>query len=146
MAVQATTNLTNLPFVRSGYTVMRDNETLLQDGARATPLLPFTVMTQVLATRKWVPLTDIADTDGLAIARGIYVGDTVTAAALVAGDVVGVPIIVGGPAMIDTQQLVFENSLTLNSIVADQDERVEDSLAHIGIFAEATIDIDEFEN
>jgi hypothetical protein len=137
---------------------VRDNETLLTDGARATVLKRGTVMAQVAASKKWVPLTDIAAvTTGAAVARGILLSEDVTAAALVAGDVTGQVILVGGAAVtLDAQQVVLENSLTLNTVVSDDPagadndvvnvRRIEDDLARIGLFVENTIDISKLEN
>lgn len=158
MAMQSSVTQTNFPFTLSGVSLVKDNETLLTDGARATPLAPFTVMAQVAASKKWVPLTDVAAQDGTNTARGIFMGpDAITAAALVAGDVTGQIILVGGAALtVDTQQLVFENSLTLDSVCSDDSvgadnapvnfRRIEDDLARIGIFAESTINISKLEN
>lgn len=156
MTVQARTDQTNFPFILSGNTFTKDSETILTDGVRSTPLLPRTVMAQVAASRKWVPLTDVAALDGTNAARGIYMGDSITAAALVAGDVTNCPILVGGCCTVDGGLLVLENSLTINSVCSDDPagadngvvntRRVEDDLAQIGIFVKSTIDIDKLEN
>jgi hypothetical protein len=156
MAVQARTDNYNFPFVLSGEPKIKDNETLLTDGSRGTTALArFTVMAQIAASRKWVPLTDVAALDGSNTARGILLGDAVTGAALVAGDVTGQAILVGGPCLIDDQQLVLENSLTTNSVCSDDPagadngavnvRRIEDDLARIGIFIKATRDVDVLE-
>lgn len=155
MAVQSSSNLYNFPFVISGESKVKDNETLLTDAARSTVLAPYTVMAQVAASRKWVPLTDVAALDGSNTARGILMGDAVTAAALVAGDVTGQMILVAGPCVVDGSQLVLENSLTINSVCSDDPagadngvvnvRRIEDDLARVGILVKATIDIDVLE-
>jgi hypothetical protein len=158
MAMQSSATLKNFPLILSGALLVRDNETLLTDGARATVLKRGTVMAQVAASKKWVPLTDIAAvTTGAAVARGILLSEDVTAAALVAGDVTGQVILVGGAAVtLDAQQVVLENSLTLNTVVSDDPagadndvvnvRRIEDDLARIGLFVENTIDISKLEN
>lgn len=150
MVVQNSSNNTTRELLLSGVTLVKEAETILQDAGRVADLLKNTLMAQVAATKKWVPLTDIALLTGEAIARGIYVGDDIAAADLVAGDVVDVPIVVGGAAAtIATDLLVIENALTLDTIVqvgAIDVHRVEDDLARIGLFAEATVNIDEFEN
>jgi len=158
MAVQGRTDFTNYPFWIGGASAVlltRDNETILQNGARATVLKKYTVMAQVAATKKWVPLTDVAAVDGSNTARGVYVGGDIAAAALVAGDVVG-PIAVGGLTMFDASLVVLENSLTLDSVCSDDPagadngvvnvRRIEDDLARIGLYAEQTIDINKLEN
>lgn len=154
-AMQARVDQANYSFILSGEPKHKDNETLLTDAARSAVLAPFTVMAQVAASRKWVPLTDVAALDGSNTARGIYIGESIPAATIAAGDVTGLPILVGGPCTVDTQQIVFENSLTLNSVCSDDPagadngvvnvRRIEDDLARVGIFAEATIDIDVLE-
>lgn len=149
MAVQISANLSNLAFILSGVSLIKDSETLLQDAGRATPLAFGTLMAKVAASGKWVPLTDETAVDGTAVARGIYMGDAVAAADLVAGDVVGAPILVGGACTIDAQQLVIENSKTLATVVGATTvfaHTVRDDLESFGIFVEDTIDIDEFEN
>lgn len=158
MAVQGRTDFTNYPFWIGGDPIHRDAETIKQDAGRATVLKKFTVMAQVASTRKWVPLTDVAAAaTGENVARGIYIGEDIAAATLVAGDVVNCPIVVGGAlAIFDTQQVVLENSLTLNSVCSDDPvgadngvvnvRRIEDDLARIGIYAGSTIDIQKLEN
>ena len=150
MAYQASLNQSNFPFILSGRSFVKDSEVLLQDAGRTTVLAFGTVMAQVAATRKWVPLTDVTATTGAATARGIYVGEPVASADLVAGDVTGAAILVGGDGItVDTQQVVLENSLTLNTVVGATSVNarlIADDLANIGIFVESTIDIDELEN
>lgn len=157
MAQQGRTDFYNYPFVLEGEPRHKDNETILTDGARATVLKRFTVMAQVAASRKWVPLTDVAALDGTNTARGIYMGEDIPAATIVAGDVTGCPIIVGGAVCtVDAQQLVLENSLTLNSVCSDDPagadngavnvRRIEDDLIRIGIYTVGTYDINKIEN
>lgn len=149
MAVQSSVNLKNFPLFTSGATLKKDNVTLLQDAARATPLLRGTLMAKVAASGKWVPFTDEAAVDGSSTPRGVLVSDDVPAAALVAGDVTGAVIVVGGDiATIDGQQLVIENAKTLATVIGAGVEirTVEDELSRIGIFVENTLDIDKFEN
>lgn len=149
MAVESRSDLTNYNIILSGETLVKDNETLLQDAGRTVALVRGTVMAQVAATSKWVPLTDIAATTGEAVARGIYMGDDVTAAALVAGDVTGRLVLVGGTATLATSELTLENSLTPATVVGAATisaHTVADDLAAIGLFLESTIDIDDFEN
>jgi hypothetical protein len=157
MAVESRLDLTNYPFFLSGRLIHRDNETVKQDAGRTTPLKRYTLMAQVAATGKWVPLTDVAALDGSNTARGIYVGDDISAAALVAGDVTACPIVVGGDlSTFDGAQLVLENSLTLASVCSDDPagadngavnvRRISDDLARIGLYAESAVDIENFEN
>lgn len=57
---------------------------------------------------------------GVDLPQGIYMGDDITAAALVAADVVDAPILLRG-AMFDEDRLVLENSLDLDDVVGAGD-------------------------
>jgi hypothetical protein len=109
-------------------------------------------MSKVAASQKWVPFTDETATDGTAIPQGIFLGDDVPAADLVAGDVVDQSILVGN-ALYDLAQLVIENSKLLTTVIlatggADNvfTQVVSDYLENKGLFAESTVDIAGFEN
>lgn len=157
MAIQGRTDQKNFPFVIFGATLVKDNETILTDAARAAVLKYGTVMAQVASSKKWVPLTDVAaHATGENVARGIYVGDDIAAATIAAADVTGCPIVVAGyPAIIDSSQLVLENSLTVDTVVSDDPagadngvvnvRRIEDDLARIGIYVEETLDVNVLE-
>jgi hypothetical protein len=150
MSVQNRGDNSNIPFISSGVSLVKEAETILQDAARVNPLVKKTVMAQIAASKKWVPLTDLAATDGSAIARGVYMGDDIPAADLVAGDVVDVPILVGGgAATLVREDIVLENALTLDDVLQAatiNEHRVEDDLNRIGLFPEYTVSIDELEN
>lgn len=145
MSVQVTTQNNTLDLYMSGMAISKDQETLLQDAGRATPLVFGTVMAKIAATGKWVPLTNVALTTGAGVARGIFVGADITAAALVAGDVVDQPIVVGGDALVVDENLItLENSLTLATVVEGttvQARTIEDDLINVGIFAGESISI-----
>jgi hypothetical protein len=150
MSVQASNDNITVPFIRSGVSYTKNDATLLTDGGRSTDLAKYTLLAQVAASKKWVPFTDETATDGTAVAKGVYLGDAVAAADIAAGDVTGFgPILVGGACTIDNDQLVIENSKTLDTVVGAasvEAHRVEDDLNEIGIFVEATVDIDGYEN
>lgn len=158
MGMQGRTNFTNYVLFLAGATIHKDSEVIAQNGARATVLKYGTVMAQIAASRKWVPLTDVAAVDGSNVARGVYIGEDIAAATLVAGDVANCPIVVlgHGGCIADASQLVLENSLTLNSVCSDDPagadngvvnvRRIEDDLIRIGITTVGTYDIDLLEN
>lgn len=151
MSVQSESSIENTPFVLSGNSKIRESETILQDAGRTAVLAFGTVMGRNLSTAKWEPFADEAAEDGTAIPQGIYVGEEITAAALVAGDVLSCPILVGGDCTVDRSQVVVENSKTLNTVIAAAAnspvrKTVQDWLADKGIFVETTEDIDEVEN
>jgi hypothetical protein len=84
------------------------------------------------------------------IPAGIYIGNEITAAALVAGDVTKKQVLVGGfPVYVDKNQLVFENSQTLASVIKVNGlaVTVEDYLVNnLGIIAVDSVAIDAQEN
>lgn len=99
----------------------------------------------ITAAGKWVPL-DVDAIDGSQIPRGILLIEDVTAAALVAGDVVDQTILVGGGCTVDSQQIVFDDGVSTLATVLAGGGTVQDALDALGIYAENTIDIDELEN
>lgn len=99
----------------------------------------------IAASGKWVPFDPDA-VNGGQVPRGVLLVDSVTAAALVAGDVTGQAILVGSNCMVDSQQLVFDDGVSTISTVLAGGQTVRDALASIGIFVESTIDIDALEN
>lgn len=98
----------------------------------------------ITANGKWVPFDEDAIT-GAQIPRGILLTGSITAAALVAGDVVDQAILTGGTCTIDASQLVIEGTATVNTVLSGG-QTISDTLAAIGIFLEDTVDITEFEN
>lgn len=62
MAQQLSTNYANLPFFRAGIPRRKDNETVQQDAGRSGALVQHTIMAQLAANRKWVPLTSVDPT------------------------------------------------------------------------------------
>jgi hypothetical protein len=149
MALQNSANISNIPFILSGVGLSRDDQVILTNAGRAIPLAPFTLMAKVAATGKWVPFTNEAAVDGTAIPQGIYIGDSIAAAAIVAGDIPDVFILVGKDVTVDVDQIVIENAKTLDTVitVGTTDLRtVRDHLANRGIFTEETVDISSFEN
>ena len=152
MTVQVSLNNDNSPFILAGRALTEGAETIAQDAGRAVPLAFGTLMAKVAVSRKWVPFTNEAALDGTAIPQGVYVGPEIAAADLVAGDVVDAPILVGGSVIIDKDQLVIENSKTLNTVITiggtgNTDLRtVKDRLKGMGIFVQDVNSISGFEN
>ena len=152
MSVQNRADLNNNPFILADFSLARNAEVLLTDAGRSVPLVRLTLMSKVAASGKWVPFTDETATDGTAIPQGVFLGDDVPAADLVAGDVVDQSILVGN-ALYDVSQLVIENSKLLTTVslatsAADNrfTQTVADYLENKGMFAESTVDIAGFEN
>lgn len=84
------------------------------------------------------------------IPAGIYIGTSITAAALVAADVTKKQMLVGGfPVLVDKNQLVFEGSQALTSVIKVNGLAitVEDYMAqNLGIVAVDSVAIDAQEN
>ena len=153
MTIQSRSNNSSVPFIRFAYPgALEQLAIILQDAGRSAVLAFGTVMAKVAATQKWVPFTDETAVNGSAVPAGIYIGPDIAAADIVAGDVTENQILVGA-AFIDLNQLVIENSKTLDTVInatggADNIliQTVRDFLANRGIFAEDTVDISSFEN
>ena len=153
MSVQNRSNNANLPFVLTGPSYYKGDATILQDAGRAAVLAFGTIMAKIVASGKYVPFSDETATNGTAVPAGIYTGAEIAAADLVAGDVVDIPILIGGACTVDLAQIVIENSKTLGTIInatggADNiwTPTVKDVLAMRGIFTEETVAISGFEN
>ena len=150
MPLQASIDNANIPFIQGANAFSRDDQVLFTDAGRTTVLAQFTLLAKIAATKKWVPFTNEAATDGTAIPQGIYLGDDIAAADIAAADVVDLQVLVGGDGVpVDVNQLVIENSKTLDTVitVGTTDLRtVRDHLANRGIFIEETVDISSFEN
>ena len=155
MVVQSRANIDTSPFVLSGIPFSRNNEVFLQDGGRATPLAQFTLLSQDAITGKWEVFDSLVVVEtGASVPRGIYLGDDIPAADIVAGDIAQLSVLVGGAGVTyDDSQLVIENALLLTSIIKASTAvdnvivgQVKDFLEGKGLFAESTVDIAEFEN
>lgn len=149
MSVQNFLNNDVRTFILAGMALVRDDQILLQDAGRgAVPLATFTLMAKVAATGKWVPFTDETAVDGTALPQGIFFGDPITGADIVAGDVADVSIL-EGEALFDVTRLIIENSKLLTTVIAAATvnaRTVADQLAYRGLYAEDTVNIGGFEN
>jgi len=145
MGVQTSANITNYPFVTSGESFVSEAEVVAQDAGRATVLAKYTLMAQIPATRKWVPFTDETLTNGQEFPLGIITAE-LSAAEIVAGDVSDVPILTGGTFTFDENQLVIENSKTLDTVISTLNLTVRQWLHTRGMCPEDSMSIDEFEN
>lgn len=148
MAVQTSIDNANIPFVLFGSALSRNDQVIFTDAGRTTVLAKFTLMSKIAASQKWTPFISETATNGTAIPQGIYIGEDIAAADIVAGDISDVNILLGD-AVIDVDQLIIEASKTLDTVitVGTTDLRtVRDHLANRGIFTEETIDISGFEN
>lgn len=131
------------PIIRLDDALVRDNETILTDGGRVVDLEQYTVMARN-AANKLVPLTSLVATDGTSIPTGLM-AQSVSAAAIAAGDVTGVSLYVK-VGRIDEDSIILENSLTLDNVITDRDQTIRDLLMQMGIYPEPGYDVDRPEN
>jgi hypothetical protein len=87
----------------------------------------------VTANGKWVPF-DPATVDGSEVPQGIYMGADITAAALVAGDVIDNPITIHG-IRFDADKLVFDDGSTTLDTLLSSGLTVREELRHLTLIA-----------
>jgi hypothetical protein len=116
MAAQASSNLSNKPFVVHGTPGTDSRYPFKQDAGRSGALAEFTLLAFDSTNRKWVAYTDETATDGTAIPRAISISSA-TEAEIKAGDVSNFWVYYTGPFRFDESKLVIENSKTLNTVV-----------------------------
>jgi hypothetical protein len=117
MAVQNRADQSNTPLILSDDSDVM-NGSIAQDRQRIEDLLYGTVMAQISATGIWTPFVAVVGTDGSGVPRGIYLGDDITAADLVADDIVDVPILVGN-ARVNEQLVIWDQDiLDADTVVA----------------------------
>lgn len=117
MPVQNRGDIDTTPFIlftRPAY--REDDAVILQDAGRVADLLQYTLMGKAAATGKWEPFTDETDVTGLVEVFGVYMGEDIATADLVAGDVADSPIITSG-INFDAAKLVIENAKTLDTVI-----------------------------
>ena len=114
METRETLKVENL--VISGVQAHEVKQTILQDAGRTTVLKHGTVMGRIATSGKWKPWVNTA-TDGSALAVGIYDGEDIPAATLVAGDITGNVILVGQDIIVNENVLVIEGGLTLATVI-----------------------------
>lgn len=132
------------PTIRLDDALVRDSETILTDAGRTVDLAQYTVMSRNPTTRKLVPLTNIAATDGTEIPAGLM-AETVPFAEIAAGDVTNTCLYIK-IGRINEASIVLENSLTLDSVIASRDQTIRDLLHLIDIYPEPGVDVDRYEN
>jgi hypothetical protein len=132
------------PVLRLGDALIRDNETLLQDAGRTGDLEKYTVLSRNPTTRKLVPLTNVAATDGTEIPVGLS-AQSADEADIIAGDITGFQLYIK-TGRIDEDSIVLENSLTLDSVITSEKRTIRDLLHTIDIYPEPGFDMDRPEN
>ena len=150
MGVQNRTDLSAVPFIRSGESLVKESETVLQNLGRSGDMVRHTLMAQIGtggAKGKWVPWDDETPSNGEQYPKGFLMA-TLSEAEIKAGDVVDVPILRAN-AIVDKKQIVIEGGKTLDTTInvpAGLNQTAEDVLAWSGLFVEDTVDIDGYEN
>ena len=149
MSVQNRTDLSAVPFIRSGESLVIQG-TVTQDAGRVGDMERYTLMSYRaggLGAVKWYPFRDETVAGGDQFPKGFLMA-TLTEAEIQAGDVEDVPILRAN-AIVDEDQIVIENSKTLETVInnpANLNHTVRDVLAWSGLFPEKTVDIDGYEN
>lgn len=115
----------------------------ITDGATDFAVDDFFTIT-ITADGDYWPLNDVGVVGESQVA-GIYLGDELTAAKIVAGDIPNSPVLIGGKCTIDKNLVVLENSLTLSSVLPSG-KSVREELEDLGIFPESTLDIDSYQS
>jgi hypothetical protein len=150
MAVQNRQDNITEPLILDGKSYVR-NAAIAQDGSRMTELLTNTIMCQIATTRLWVPFNSLSVETGASVPRGIYVGDNISAADLVDGDIEDVPIMVGGCCTVNENVVVWDDD-TLDADTVVNAGTIEARTARAalvesaGIYLEDTVSISEYEN
>ena len=149
MAAQTRADLSNTPIILSDESDV-ENHDIVQNEERDTDLLYGTVMAQIAASELWTPFVSVVGTDGSAVPRGIYLGDDILAADLVAENIVDVPILVGNARVNEDLVIFDDDTLDAETVVAPA--TVEARTARraleesVNIRLEATVDATAHEN
>ena len=143
MAVQNVLNVNNQsPFLSGSF--KSDGGILAQDTGETIPTARMTVLGQVSASLKLVPLVAAA-TDGSQFPFAILNQEAIPAADVVAGDVELTNIVKGGDGKINKASIVFHNGTdTLDTIVSGR--TIESYLNDKGLFFKDVVDIVGYEN
>ena len=143
MAVQNVLNVNNQsPFLSGSF--KSDGGTLAQDAGETIPTARMTVLGQVSASLKLVPLVSTA-TDRRQFPFAILNQEAIPAADVVAGDVELTNIVKGGDGKINKASIVFHNGTdTLDTIVSGR--TIESYLNDKGLFFKDVVDIVGYEN
>ena len=137
MAFQSTTNYDTSSLILSGTDRKIGNATIVTDAGRTVDLLENTIMGFIPSTGKWTPFigANLATTVNV----GVYVGETIPAATIAAGDVTGALILVGSDILVREDMLVIdEDTTTLDTAVGTGDTATTARyiLSRAGIYAQ----------
>ena len=102
----------------------------------------FTIV--VTADGNWVPWA-VDGVGGAEVPAGILMVDSVTAAALVAGDVTDQTMLIGGCMTVASDLIIFDDGSSTLATVLSNGQTISEFLETIGIFTELTVDIASFE-
>ncbi|MCK4817424.1 hypothetical protein KA005_16760 [bacterium] len=135
-----------IPLTDGGATIIKGAGLLFTITDGATPFIAGDFCTMIVATGSLKYAALVADSaDGTQFPAGIYNGDDITAAAVVAGDVDLPVIVIGGDGKINRSSIVFHNGAdTLDTIV--NGKTLEAHLNDMGLFFKDVVDVAEYEN
>lgn len=143
MAVQSRLDVNNQsPFLSGSF--KSDGGTLAQDAGETIPTARMTVLGQISASLKLIPLVAAA-VDGSQFPFAILNQEDIPAADVVAGDVILSNIVKGGDGKINKASIVFHNGAdTLDDLVSGR--TIESYLNDKGLFFKDVVDVAEYEN
>ena len=149
MAVTHRQDNTTVPLILSENSLVK-NETIIANAGRTTPLLYGTVMCKIAASGLWTPFVNAALTTGASIPRGIYLGDDIPAADLVAGNIADIPMLVGNATVNESLVVFDDGTLNAESVIGAASihaAMARDVIAAVSnIYFELTENISEHEN
>jgi len=147
MAIQVRNDVIIRQLVKGGVPKLKDSGIIVKNTGATKDIPNGTVLAKDPATNLWEPILDVTATDGTAVPRGIYIGDTIPVADVKAANVTNCNIIVGGPISVDDGLLLFESgTVALDDNITALKLTVEDALAQIGIFIQSVDFISPLEN
>ena len=114
--VQVQTDLINHPYIVDGVPFVK-RVTIKQDAGRSGAMVKGTIMAYDTANKKYVPFSDATATDGTQFPCAVLLEDQ-TEAAIKAGDIANVPMIVGGRGLVLNEDLLtWESSTTKDDVI-----------------------------
>lgn len=109
---------------------------LAQDAGRTTDVVTGAILGYIATSGKVVAFDPTA-TDGSAVNLAVHTGPTIAFADIVAGDIAGVPVVVGGNVKVREDLLVLDAD-TIDTAYATGTKTVRQSLYNRGIYPQST--------
>lgn len=139
--MEARTEFDTSTLIIGGEGRTKTDGVLTQNGSRSGNLVTGTLLGLIASTGKFVPAdpTDPARSANLAV----YIGADITEADIIAGDVSGLDLLVGGDVTIREDLLVLENG-ALDDASGGGTNTMRQELQRVGIFVQETETLNEY--